>query len=91
VTIRIGVIGAGIMGTDHAKILATQIPGVTLQYICDADIARSKAVAESVGARHSSSDPMAVIARKSRAPLLPAQDRSKLIEQRGAFCGEAAI
>ena len=76
-TIRIGVIGAGIMGTDHAKILATQIPGVTLQYICDADTARSKAVAESVGARHSSSDPMAVIADKTvDAVLIASPDQT---------------
>ena len=34
---------------------------------------------------------MAVLANKWGAPLLPPQDRSKLIEQRGAFCGEAAI
>lgn len=34
-SIRIGLIGAGIMGADHAKILSWQISGVTLQVICD--------------------------------------------------------
>jgi myo-inositol 2-dehydrogenase / D-chiro-inositol 1-dehydrogenase len=61
-TIRIGLIGAGIMGADHAKILSQQIPGVSLQYVCDADARRAKAVADASGALHVTSDPYAVIA-----------------------------
>ena len=64
-TIRVGLIGAGIMGADHAKILSRQIPGVTLQYICDADLARAKTVADHAGAVHATSDPLAVIADTS--------------------------
>lgn len=62
VTIRIGLIGAGIMGADHASIFAGQIPGVRLQYVCDADAARAKSVAEANGATHVATDPYAVIA-----------------------------
>jgi myo-inositol 2-dehydrogenase/D-chiro-inositol 1-dehydrogenase len=62
VTIRVGLIGAGIMGSDHAKILSNQIPGVTLQYICDTDPGRARSIADDCGALHVSTDPMAVIA-----------------------------
>jgi myo-inositol 2-dehydrogenase / D-chiro-inositol 1-dehydrogenase len=61
-TIRIGLIGAGIMGADHAKILSQQIPGVSLQFICDADLGRAKSVADASSALHVTSDPHAVIA-----------------------------
>lgn len=61
-TIHIGLIGAGIMGADHARIFATQIPGVQLQYICDADAVRAKRIADATGATHVSGDPYAVIA-----------------------------
>ena len=60
-TIRIGLIGAGIMGSDHARILATQIPGVKLHSICDADAGRSRAVADEAGAAHATTDPLALI------------------------------
>jgi len=61
-TLRIGLIGAGIMGSDHAKILSRDIPGISLHYVCDADTARAKSVAEAYDARHVASDPMNVIA-----------------------------
>lgn len=64
-TIRVGLIGAGIMGADHAKILSQQLPGVTLQFVCDADAQRAKAVADAYGSVHVASDPQAVIADKS--------------------------
>jgi myo-inositol 2-dehydrogenase / D-chiro-inositol 1-dehydrogenase len=64
-TIRVGLIGAGIMGADHAKILSREITGVSLQYVCDADAGRAKAVADASGALHVTSDPHAVIADSS--------------------------
>ena len=64
-SIRVGLIGAGVMGADHARILSREIPGVTLQYICDADIARARASAEATGALHAGADPWAVIADKT--------------------------
>lgn len=51
------------MGADHAKIFAENIPGVTLQVICDMDEARARAVADTCGATDVSSQPEGVITR----------------------------
>lgn len=59
--IRVAVIGTGVMGTDHAKIIATQIPGAVLRVVCDADEGRARAVANDTGAAHVATDPLAVI------------------------------
>lgn len=64
-TIRVALIGAGIMGADHARIIATQIPGAVLQVVCDADRARAKAIADTTGARGVSQNPLAAIADRS--------------------------
>lgn len=61
-SVRVAVIGAGIMGADHARILASELPGAELRWICDADEARARKVAEATGARQVSTDPLAVIA-----------------------------
>jgi myo-inositol 2-dehydrogenase / D-chiro-inositol 1-dehydrogenase len=60
-TVRLGIIGAGIMGADHARIFAEEVPGTSLQVICDADQARAKLAADANGATHVTTDPMAVI------------------------------
>jgi myo-inositol 2-dehydrogenase / D-chiro-inositol 1-dehydrogenase len=62
-TVRIAVIGAGIMGRDHARIFAEDLPGTTLQVVCDASEPRARAVAEECGAQDVASDAAAVIAR----------------------------
>ena len=62
-TIRIAVIGAGIMGRDHARIFAEELPGATLQVICDASEPRARAVADEFGALGVATDAAAVIAR----------------------------
>lgn len=62
-SIRIAVIGAGLMGADHAKIIAEDLPGATLQIVCDSDGARAKSVADACGAQDVSSDPEGSIAR----------------------------
>jgi myo-inositol 2-dehydrogenase / D-chiro-inositol 1-dehydrogenase len=49
------------MGSDHARIFAEEVPGTSLQVICDADQARAKSVAEATGAQGIASDPYAVI------------------------------
>lgn len=61
--VRIAVIGAGLMGADHAKIVAEEMPGATLQVVCDMDEARARKVAEAHGAADVAGDPEAVIAR----------------------------
>ncbi|MPQ68402.1 MULTISPECIES: Gfo/Idh/MocA family oxidoreductase [Pseudomonas] len=62
-SIRIAVIGAGIMGADHARIIAQDLPGATLQVICDASPERAREIAERYGAADVSSDPMQTLAR----------------------------
>lgn len=47
--IRVGVIGAGIMGADHARILATSVAGADLVAVSDPDQARRDAVAAGFG------------------------------------------
>jgi myo-inositol 2-dehydrogenase / D-chiro-inositol 1-dehydrogenase len=77
VTIRVGLIGAGIMGADHARILSSQIPGAKLQFVCDADAARAKSIADETGAVNASSDPMAVVnAKDVDAVLIASPDRT---------------
>jgi myo-inositol 2-dehydrogenase/D-chiro-inositol 1-dehydrogenase len=61
-TIRVGLIGAGIMGADHARIIARDIPGAKLQVICDADQARARAIADETGAAATATDPQTVVA-----------------------------
>lgn len=60
--IRLAIIGAGIMGTDHARIFAEETPGVELRVICDADRARAASVAQPYGAEHAT-DAQATIQR----------------------------
>jgi len=60
-TLRIGIIGAGIMGADHARIFAEEVPGTALQVICDADLNRAKAAADATGAKNVAVDPLLVI------------------------------
>jgi myo-inositol 2-dehydrogenase/D-chiro-inositol 1-dehydrogenase len=50
-TIRVGVIGTGGIGTDHAHRLASGISGATVTAVTDVDTARAEQVARSVGAR----------------------------------------
>jgi myo-inositol 2-dehydrogenase / D-chiro-inositol 1-dehydrogenase len=62
-TVRIALIGAGTMGAEHAKIVAGDLPGATLQVVCDASIERADAVADANGAVHTATDPLATIGR----------------------------
>ena len=61
VSVRVGIIGVGVMGADHARILAAQVPGASLQAVYDADAARAKAVAEEAGAATVLDDAFALI------------------------------
>lgn len=63
VTTRIAVIGAGLMGADHAGIVAQDMPGATLQLVCDMDAHRARAVADANGAVDIATDPEAVVSR----------------------------
>ena len=74
--VRVGLIGAGIMGADHARIIAAQIPGAVLQTVCDADAARARAIADETGAADVSADPYALIASRSVDAVLIASPDS---------------
>ncbi|TPI48099.1 myo-inositol 2-dehydrogenase [Mesorhizobium sp. B2-9-1] len=63
-TIRIAVIGAGLMGADHAKIVAEELPGATLQLVCDMDAQRARRIADACGAFDIATDPKGSIARQ---------------------------
>ena len=60
-SIGVGIIGAGVMGADHARIIGTQVAGAHLVAISDADEARAREVARETGAKRAANDPMDVI------------------------------
>jgi myo-inositol 2-dehydrogenase/D-chiro-inositol 1-dehydrogenase len=62
-SIQVAVIGAGIMGADHAQIVAGDLPGAVLQVVCDASEARAREVAEMTGAADIAVNPEEVIRR----------------------------
>ena len=45
-TVKVGSVGLGRLGYEHACNLATQVPGCELAAICDVDEKRVKEVAE---------------------------------------------
>lgn len=59
-TIKVGVIGAGIMGADHISNLASAISGASVSYVADLDGDRAAAAAAAVDAR-ATTDPMELI------------------------------
>ncbi|WP_377639494.1 Gfo/Idh/MocA family protein [Oryzobacter terrae] len=59
--LRVGVIGVGIMGTDHAERLAHRTAGVVLAGVSDPDTARAAALAERLGTTVHD-DPLALVA-----------------------------
>ncbi len=62
-SIRILIIGAGLMGADHANIVSRDLPGATLQLVCDTDELRAKSVADTYGAEDISTNPKTAIFR----------------------------
>ncbi|WP_369371219.1 Gfo/Idh/MocA family protein [Promicromonospora sp. Populi] len=49
--VRVGVIGAGIMGTDHATLLHGSVSGATVTAVADVDVDRAGRLAVAVGAQ----------------------------------------
>lgn len=60
-TIAVGIIGTGVMGADHARILASQVAGVRLRAVTDTDHQRAISVAQATGAQHVAANPMELI------------------------------
>ena len=61
--IRVSVVGAGIMGADHARIVAEDLSGAVLQVVCDASETRAREIADRYGAADAATDSEATIAR----------------------------
>lgn len=59
--VRVGVIGAGIMGSDHAALLARSVHGAELTAVADLDAARARALAMSLPPARPLADPFALI------------------------------
>lgn len=61
-SLGIGIIGAGVMGADHARTIARDVAGAHVAAISDIDAARAEAVAAETGARRVFAEAHAVIA-----------------------------
>ena len=75
-TVRVGVIGAGIMGADHANILHRMVSGARVSMVADVDLARAQAVTGSIPGGRASADGFAVIADDSVDAVLIASHDS---------------
>lgn len=60
--LKIGIIGVGRLGYEHACNIANRVPGSELVAICDANFDRAKAVAEELGVTAVYQDPAAMCA-----------------------------
>jgi myo-inositol 2-dehydrogenase / D-chiro-inositol 1-dehydrogenase len=60
-TVRVGVIGTGIMGTDHARMLGRMISGSDVGAVFDVDRPRAQAVADTLPSARVLADPQALI------------------------------
>ncbi len=59
--LRVGVIGTGVMGADHARILHSFVSGAVVTRLSDVDLARAEGVAAQIPAAQVSSDGFALI------------------------------
>jgi myo-inositol 2-dehydrogenase/D-chiro-inositol 1-dehydrogenase len=60
-TVRVGIVGTGVMGTDHARLLGSVISGATLTAVFDVDRARAAQVAENIPSARVLADPLDLI------------------------------
>ncbi|WP_181802972.1 Gfo/Idh/MocA family oxidoreductase [Streptomyces shenzhenensis] len=60
-TVRIGVIGAGIMGADHVNTLHCHVSGAVVTMVADIDVERAATVTAGVPGARASGDPHALI------------------------------
>ncbi|GLS21135.1 myo-inositol dehydrogenase [Labrys miyagiensis] len=60
-TVRLGIIGVGVMGTDHARTIASQVAGASIRSIHDANGERARQIADEVGAADVAGDPKHLI------------------------------
>ena len=48
-TLKIGIVGLGVMGADHAKIIYTQITNATISAVYDSNIEHANKIAKLIG------------------------------------------
>lgn len=60
-TVRLGIVGVGVMGADHARTIASQVAGATIRSIYDANQERARQIADEVGAADLAGDPRHLI------------------------------
>jgi myo-inositol 2-dehydrogenase/D-chiro-inositol 1-dehydrogenase len=76
-TIRVGLIGAGVMGSDHARILSTAVSGVELIAVSDPDVGRMAKIAETCKTARAIADPLDLIReRRVDAVLVASPDET---------------
>ena len=85
--LRVGVIGAGAMGSSHIQMLADWVPAARVVAVYDADEARAKDVAAGVGAEASASGVALIASSDVDAVLIAAPD--PLHEELALTCLEA--
>ncbi|MEW1718274.1 Gfo/Idh/MocA family oxidoreductase [Streptomyces sp. NPDC093109] len=61
-TVRIGVIGAGVMGADHVNTLHRYVPSAEVVLVADTDTERARAAAATVPGARTADDARALIA-----------------------------
>lgn len=80
--LRVGVVGVGVMGADHARRLATRIANATLVAIADPDVARAHELAAELGGGvRALADPLDLIADDDVDAVLLASPGSVHTEQ----------
>jgi myo-inositol 2-dehydrogenase/D-chiro-inositol 1-dehydrogenase len=85
--LRVAVIGAGAMGTIHARHLASSVPGARLAAIADVDASRAAALAEECEASRIETDAGAIFADPSIEAVVvasPPNTHGALIERAAA-------
>jgi myo-inositol 2-dehydrogenase / D-chiro-inositol 1-dehydrogenase len=60
-TVRLGLVGVGVMGADHARTIASQVAGASIRSIYDANGERAREIAAEVGAGDVADDPHRLI------------------------------
>jgi myo-inositol 2-dehydrogenase/D-chiro-inositol 1-dehydrogenase len=61
-TVRVGVIGTGVMGADHVNTLHRHVSGAAVTMVADLDLARARAVAAALPGARATDDGLALIA-----------------------------
>ena len=71
-TIKVGLIGAGVMGTDHARILSRAVSGAELAAVSDPDAKRRRKIVEICATARIFADPLDLIRDKGVDAVLVA-------------------